>query len=233
MSHALSIQRGIKFSIEEWYLYKVTFINSQSHITETMSQAVGYAPVKKNPRIRVSFNAPKEVSLSTITYDNPTIIYTPERNGPGPTSFIANWPISDPTEVCWDVPANWRITGTITKVNTQSAATTHTARFSCNKIHVYQDGDGLRLLVLTDIKEIADPVQRPMTKIKGPAGAKQITANITVPAKPKTKAAEAAEKRAIRAEVVASQSPEDGVSESKAPPDADVGTSDAVDLSES
>lgn len=162
-----------------------------------MAQAIGYAPVKKNPRIRVKLNTPSGVTITSALYDNPNIMYSPERDRDNNiTGFIANWPLSDPTEVCWDVPVNWRLQGSITTLDPKTpvaAATTRQARFVCNKIHVYQDGDGLRLLLLTDIKELEEP--RPMTKVKGPAGKAPL----------KTKAAEAAEKRAVRAEVIAAQ----------------------------
>lgn len=176
-----------------------------------MSQAVGFAPVKKNPRIRVKLNVAAGINLNNAIYDNPNILYATERASDGTTvSFIANWPLSDPTEACWDVPGNWRLTGTITTQDpkSQQAATTRQARFACSKIHVYQDGDGLRLLLLSEIKEIEELAGRPMTKLKGPAGrAVPKAEHAPTPAKPKTKAAEAAEKRAVRAEVVAQSPP--------------------------
>lgn len=132
-----------------------------------MSQSVGFAPVKKNPRVRVRINTPQGVTLTSVVYDNPTIMYTKESL----ESFIASWPISEPTEVCWDVPTNWRLSGTITKVS-DATGVTRQGRFSCGKIHVYQDGDGLRMLMLTDIREMEEPIMRPTVKVKGAAGRK-------------------------------------------------------------
>ncbi len=189
-----------------------------------MAYAVGYAPIKKNPRIRVRINAPPGASITSATYDDhPTILYTTERTAEGATiSFIANWPLSEPTETSWDVAVNWRLLGTVTTLEKgQQAATTRQAKFACNKIHVYQDGDGLRLLVLTEIKEIEEPVPRPLTRVKPPAGraVSPVASPPVQKANAKAKAAEAAEKRAARAEVIANQAAEDGVTELPDEPD--------------